>query len=442
VQPAREAVEAYRRAAAASGADVTTLTAIAQQLLGLSHWLGGRGLYAEAVAAAQAAVEELRTIRPAPGAEAAHSRLLGDALHILVVWLILAGRIGDAVQPAREAVEAYRRAAAASGADAGALTAIAQQLLGLSHWLGGREQYAEAVAAAQAAVDVLHGFEPAPGTEAAHSRLLGDALHILVVWLILAGRIGDAVQPAREAVEAYRQAAAAPDADRFAIAQQLLGLSHWLGGRGLYAEAVAAAQAAVDVLRMIEPAPGTEAAHSRLLADTLHTLVIWLILAGPVDNAVQPARETVEAYRQAAAAPDADRLAIAQQLKLLSQWLGGAGLQVEAAAAAQAAEDVLGGFGPPTDKRVEDLTLFAEALAAGRVDEARVPAREAVQVYQQAVPASGADVAALTATTQHLLGLPGEVSIAWLRAEAAAAAQAAEDVLGVIEPPPDEGVEY
>jgi len=84
--------------------------------------------------------------------------------------------------------------------------------------------------------------------------LLADALHT-VVALILAGRANDTVQPAREAVEVYRQAAAASGADRLAIAQQLLGLSHRLSGAGLQVEAAAAAQAAEDVQRVIEPPP-------------------------------------------------------------------------------------------------------------------------------------------------------------------------------------------
>ncbi len=148
VAAAAEAVQAYRRAAAASGADVPW---VANQLLGLAAQLYGADRKAEAVAPAQAAADVLRGLQPPPEAEAAHWRLFGWALHNLVSYLIPAGRIDEAVGPAEEAVAAYRRAASVSGAD---VTGIANQLLSLAAQLANAGLNAESAAAAQAAADV------------------------------------------------------------------------------------------------------------------------------------------------------------------------------------------------------------------------------------------------------------------------------------------------
>jgi hypothetical protein len=97
-----------------------------------------------------------------------------------------------------------------------------------------------------------------------------------------------------EAVQAYRRAAAVQGADVPGVANQLLGLAALLHGAGRTAEAAAAAQAAVDVLRGSQPTPAAQ------LAGALHALAMYLISAQRPRDALQPALEALEAYRRLA----------------------------------------------------------------------------------------------------------------------------------------------
>jgi hypothetical protein len=126
-----------------------------------------------------------------------------------------------------------------------------------------------------------------------------------------------------------------------AIGSQLRLLSLQLTAAERNAEALTAAQAAVDVLRGFVPAPATEAAYWWLFAILLHDLTIRLIAVGRIDEAVGPAIEAVEVYRRAASVKGADAIAVSNQLRALSSQLASAGLNAEAAIAAQAAVDVL-----------------------------------------------------------------------------------------------------
>jgi hypothetical protein len=132
-----------------------------------------------------------------------------------------------------------------------------------------------------------------------------------------------------------------PGADVESLARQLLALTDQLSGAGRPAEAVAPAQAAVDVLRGFEPPADAQAAYLALFARALHTLALRLIAAGRTDEAVGPAAEAVQVYRRAAAASGADVTAIAGQLLAFSAQLSSAGRPAEAAAAAQAANEIL-----------------------------------------------------------------------------------------------------
>jgi hypothetical protein len=84
-----------------------------------------------------------------------------------------------------------------------------------------------------------------------------------------------------------------------AIADRLVNaLSVHLAGAGLHAEAVAPAQAGVDLLRGFAPPPTAQTEYLALLAGALHTLALRLIGAGRVDEAGSPVAEAVQIYRQ------------------------------------------------------------------------------------------------------------------------------------------------
>jgi hypothetical protein len=137
-----------RRAAAASGADVST---IASLLVDLSAQLAVAGRHLEAAEAAQAATDVLRGFAPPPAGQTAYLLQFVNALFALVVRLTEAGRVDEAVTAAHEMIAVARRAAAASGAD---VNTIASLLLDLSGQLAGAGRQAEAAEAAQAAADL------------------------------------------------------------------------------------------------------------------------------------------------------------------------------------------------------------------------------------------------------------------------------------------------
>jgi hypothetical protein len=216
---------------------------------------------------------------------------------------------------------------------------LAQRLMNLSGVLASTDRHIEAVATAQAAVDLLRGLDPQPETQAPHWVLLAGSLWILVLRLIEAQRVSEVSTLALESIQVYRQAVAA-GAEVTGIANNLLTLSSWLANAGLTAEAVSAAQTAVDVLRPFQPPDPERASYLNLLAGSLWTLVLRLIEAQRVSEVSTPALESIQVYRQAVAA-GAEVTGIANNLLTLSSWLANAGLSAEAEAAADAAEEIL-----------------------------------------------------------------------------------------------------
>lgn len=159
---------------------------------------------------------------------------------------------------------------------------------------------------------------------------------------------------------------------------------------GNYAEAVLEAQAAVDELPGLEPPIDKKLNYLGLFSEASHTLVQRLFAAGRVGEAVEPAEETVQLYRQLATVSGANVAQTAALLLRLSSDVATVFLLTEAVQPAQAAVEILRGFEPTPNAQAEYLKLFAEALytlafrlqTAGHIGEAIQPAEEAVQVYR------------------------------------------------------------
>ena len=222
----------------------------------------------------------------------------------------------------------------------------------------------------------------------AYLKSLADRLFGRAVQLIAAQQAEEARPVAVEAVAVYLLAARAPLPDTVAVVQQLLSLSSQWANTSHPAEAVAPAQAAVDVLRDLEPAPGSELVHLSKLAEAWFTLTLRLIEAGRVEEALQPALDTVAIYRRTAATPGADVVSIAQNLIFLSSHLANARQPAAAVAPAQAAVDVLHGLAPSPGAQMAKLAEACHTLAlrlkeVGRVREALPPAREGLELYRQ-----------------------------------------------------------
>jgi hypothetical protein len=111
-----------------------------------------------------------------------------------------------------------------------------------------------------------------------------------------------------EQIAALQAAADAPGADLLTIAAQLVQLSRDLfPGPAGPPEALAAMQAAVDVLRSHPPAPGTAGVHQTRLAEDEETLGVRFSDVGEPDQALAAARQSLDSFRTAAQTPGADR---------------------------------------------------------------------------------------------------------------------------------------
>lgn len=311
------------------------LQQVAQQLLSLSQQLVNEGKQADAIMSVQAAVDVLQGFQPPASEQLSFMTLLAESLRTLVLRLIEAQRVNEVSAPALGAIQVYRQAAVAGSE----VTGIATSLIRLSSLLAHAGLAADSLSAAQAAVDVLRGIQPPASEQVSYLALLAQSLRTLVLQLLQTQQINEVSAPALEAIQVYRQAVAA-GAETTGIAHDLQTLSSWLANARLTAEAVSAAQAAVDVLRGFQPPATEQSAYLTLLAGNLSTLVLWLIDSQQINEVSAPALEAIQVYRQAAAA-GAEVTGIAGSLRTLSSWLANAGLTAEADAAADAAVGIL-----------------------------------------------------------------------------------------------------
>ncbi|MFF2128716.1 Ig-like domain repeat protein, partial [Streptomyces olivochromogenes] len=271
----------------------------ARQFLAQSDRQADEGQWSHAVAAAQAAVDILRGFQTPLDGQAEYQGLLAQALHKVVQRLMLAGRAGEAAPAAQEALQAYRQAAGISTGEPA--MKLADDLLTLSMRMADIPLRTEAVTAAQTAVDVLHKIQAPPDRQAEYQSLLAKALHAVVQRLMQGGRPAEVAQPAQEAVQVYRQAASVSAGDSvIERSADLLTLSGWLADVPLPAEAVTAAQTAVDILHGFEPPPAAKPEYLSSLANALHDLARRLVQAGRPDEATQPTQEAVQAEQHAA----------------------------------------------------------------------------------------------------------------------------------------------
>jgi hypothetical protein len=113
-----------------------------------------------------------------------------------------------------------------------------------------------------------------------------------------------------------------------------------LAADGATAAAVADQQALVDILAAFEPAPERRAEVTLLLAEARHNLIARLIDDQRVDQAAALVPATLAGYRAYAALPGADILRVGRDLNQLAAQLTTSGLDAQAAAARQVAQDL------------------------------------------------------------------------------------------------------
>ncbi|GAX58669.1 hypothetical protein [Streptomyces olivochromogenes] len=151
--------------------------------------------------------------------------------------------------------------------------------------------------------------------------------------------------------------------DNMELARHFLAQSNQQADQGQVAQAVAAAQAAVDILHRFQPPAERKAEYQRLLAEALHKVVQRLIQAGHAGDAAPSAHEAVQMYRQAAGISTGDPvLKIAEDLLTLSQRVADIPLPTEAVTAAQTAVDILHEIQVPPGHEAQYLSLLVATL--------------------------------------------------------------------------------
>ncbi|MET9679914.1 Ig-like domain-containing protein [Streptomyces coeruleorubidus] len=178
--------------------------------------------------------------------------------------------------------------------------ALGRRLIQDSATLSFKGDTAEAVLQAQAAVEVLRGFEPLAERKKDYVELFAYALHDLVSRFLQAGRHSEMEEPTEEAIRAYRQQSAISGAKVILVVDRLLSLSSTAATVWLLAAAVNSAQTAVEILRKFHPASNEQTTYTERMAEALYTLALRLQTAGLISEAVSPANEAVQVFRQLA----------------------------------------------------------------------------------------------------------------------------------------------
>jgi hypothetical protein len=273
---------------------------------------------------------------------------------------------------------------------------------------------AGAIDAIRRAVDVLVRADVSPGEQEQYTRQLAMT-ELDLVFRLLSGPKDQFVAATEDAVLACQRAVAA-DNDPVTFAGDLRTLSSWASGAGEAQAAVDAIAAAAGILTPLAPEAGHETVFYQTLALVLFDLFARQAAAGRPDLAAAAAEETVQAYRQLAAA-GGQVIDVSDQLMKLSfdTSLAGALLATAAVDAARAAADILqAAVEPPEDDLVRrarlanaELVLAERLIAAGRSGEAMEPAQSAVTMFQALADADATDYDGQLAQAQAVLAALG-----------------------------------
>jgi hypothetical protein len=229
-------------------------------------------------------------------------------------------------------------------------------------------------------------------------------------------------------------------AEALAAANHLLASSAQAANDGHLDLAAALALQAVQILERSEPPSDSPAADQRLdyliaLAEGRHNLIARLIANQQVEQAAGLAGQAVADYRTYAAEPGADAMRAARDLGALSAELAAAGRPGEAVQAQQALVEVLAGFSPAADQRLDYLIALAEGrhnliarlIADQQVEQAAGLAGQAVADYRTYAAEPGADA---MRAARDLGALSAELAAAGLTTESVKAQQALNEIRG------------
>lgn len=256
-----------------------------------SATLANVGNTAEALDAIRRAVDVLVRSDVTPADRPEYTRQLAMTRMDLVFRLT--GRpVAQFIAASHEAIVACQQAVTA-GNDA---VTVAGMLRTLSSWAAAASSPPTAVDAIDAAAQILRASAPVAGHEVDYYRTLALVLFDLFARQVTAGHTDLATAPAEETIPAFRQLAAT-GSDPTDAANSLLTLSLRTFQAGMLETAAHAAQGAVDILQAFAPTPASAELDQALSAQAHLVLANRLIAAGHPADAVAPANAAVNLYQ-------------------------------------------------------------------------------------------------------------------------------------------------
>ncbi len=313
LEPAREAVDIYRRLAQDNPR--AFMPDLAMSLNNLANILSELGRREEALEPAQEAADIYRQL--AEDNPQAFMPDLAGSLNNLAIRLSELGRREEALEPAQEAVDIYRRLAEDN--PQAFMPDLAMSLNNLANHLSELGRREEALEPARKAVEIRRRL--AEDNPPAFMPYLATSLNNLANRLSELGRREEALAPVQEAADIYRRLAEDnPRAFMPDLAMSLNNLANRLSELGRREEVLAPVQEAADIYRRL--AEDNPQAFRPYLATILNNMATFLSKLGRREEALELAQEAVKIRSQLAEDnPQAFRPDLATSLGALGQIL-------------------------------------------------------------------------------------------------------------------------
>ncbi|TFK18232.1 hypothetical protein FA15DRAFT_710051 [Coprinopsis marcescibilis] len=394
IEPGQEAVEIRRRLACK---DPQAFDAgLAQSLFNLTGSLDSCNRHSEAIPLAKEYVDIRR--RLAEGDPGTYEASQASSLYNYAFYLSKSPiTLAESIEPGQEAVKIRRRLARKDPQTFYA--GLAQSLNNLACDLGNCSRHSEAVPIAKECVDIRRRL--AEENPAAYEASLASSLHNHAVYLSKSSStLPESIEPGKKAVDIRRRLAREDpqrvDAD---LAQSLYNLACNLANCSRYGEAVPLLKDCVETRRRLTERDCADT-HEPLLAWTLNKHACYLAqIPGRAPEAVKPAEESVLIlHRLALDDPKAFSNDLVASLDTMAYSLNHCGRYEDALPPAlegleiyrKAIEEEAYGV---SDHQSSSLhKTYAKSLVGlGRDDEATVPLKSAIIIYERLVSAEPED---------------------------------------------------
>ncbi|TFK24695.1 hypothetical protein FA15DRAFT_740560 [Coprinopsis marcescibilis] len=388
IEQGQKAVEIRRRLACE---DPQSFNAdLAWSLFNLACNLYKCSRYSEAVPIAKECVDIRRRLTEED--PAAHKVSLASSLHSYALYLSKSPTtLAESIEHGQEAVEIRRCLAREDPQNHDA--DLAQSLFNLACDLGNCSRYSEAVPIAKECVNIRHRL--AEEDPAAHKVSLTSSLHSYALYLSKSPgtTLAESIERGQEAVEIWRRLAREdPQSFEAGLAQSLNNLAGGLVKFSRYSEAVSIMKECVETRRGLTARDC--AMYEPLLAGALNNQAWYLAqIPGREPEAVKSAEESVKIFhRLVLEDPKAFSNGLAASLDTMAYSLNHSGRYEDALPPVLEGLEIYHGAIEGQAHEISDHQssslhkTYAESLIGlGRNDEASVPLKSAIIIYERLV---------------------------------------------------------